>query len=192
MARNYPFWWKEVPISGDHPSRQEPWQAWNRTGGALVAGGIYQFDTFRSLAAAEGAANSKGITLPAVTTDLINDDASCWRNIVAVGQKSSGSTVDPTIQGGFFCVAVSATPDNELADLIVVGAVTLSVIAGASVVSPPMAPFVATAAQTYGTIPTYSTNISKYIGYVREQRTEAGSPAATAVSAFFCGWGLLR
>lgn len=115
-----PPWMLTVPQNGLDPFVRLEWKTWNRTGGALTVGGIYQFNTFLNVAL-ETVANSRSMLLPAVVNFKWMDDASAWRNVTA----PTADAVTPI--SGMFCVAQGATADNEEGMMTVMGVETLLV-----------------------------------------------------------------
>lgn len=202
MQANHPLWC-EAMVVGQTPTGRVTRMVYNRTGSALVAGGIYQFDTGLS-AAAESSANSDGVKLPAVTDFAWRGGkplgSSAWHNIVAVGTLGGSSPQNYSVNGGgWYCVALSAAGDNEMSEVLIYGDVTLakagvqlSFIGVSNQENRAGSKFIPTSAQTYATLPTYSSSVGIYIGYLYAARTETATPAATAVDAFFSGFGLLR
>ena len=124
MGANYPIWMPDSPInSGTNAFKtMKKKRVYNRTGGALTVGGIYQFDHFLSNASAESGTNDRGqtVTVPAVTTYYWDDPGSAWNNIVAVGTRgSSGLAV--TMFTAVYCMALTAAADNAASEVLVMG-----------------------------------------------------------------------
>lgn len=197
-------WFKSVPVTGQTPFREGPRQVWNRTGGALTQYGIYAFDLALQVTA-EASANSHGITLPAVANykwgSPFDERASAWNNIRAV--PASGISV-ARMHSLVFCVAQLATADNELADVVVIGETSVNLIGVASQAYTGGWGFQPTVGQTYGTYSEYVATAAdanaaaalaagysiRRVGIALAAKTEAGTPAATAVNSFFNGFGL--
>lgn len=188
----FPYWLKEQLISSENPyARIVKQRVFNRTGGTLTVGGIYQFDTFKS-AAVESSVNSAGALQPAVLgTALWNDPTSGYSNIVAPGTRGD-SGIDLTMWGGTFCVALTAALDNDPSDVLVVGEhATVKIIGATTAVYSVDSPFRVTTGQVYGTMLIAATApVGKCIGRTTLTiYTEATTPAATAHTVFFNGFG---
>lgn len=175
-----PHWFTGTPLSTNPPhGRLTKKNVWNRTGGALTVGGIYQFDTF-------GSATE-------TTSDLNkwNDPVGGWSNIVAPGTRGD-SGIDLTMWGGFFCVALTAAADDTASEVLIIGDTTVKVIGATTAVYSVYSPFRVTTGQVYGTMLIAATApIGKVIGMLTETiYTEATTPAATAHTVFFNGFGM--
>lgn len=201
-------WFASAPVNGATPFKRISWKAYNRTGSVLTAGGVYQFDTQLNLAA-ESVANSEGVILPAVTDFKWGpaERQSAWRNVRAVQSAAAGLHA---LFGAVFCVALGATPDNELGDMLVVGEASILAIGTAaggvgSGVYRPSSVLTATVAQAYLTYIEAQTTTAadanaaallanafsrKRVAISLASRTETATPAATAVNCFFNGFGL--
>lgn len=175
----YPHWMKQTLISSENPDgRITKKNVYNRVGSALVVGGIYQFDNFG--AGAE------------TTSDLNkwNANGNGWNQIVAPGTRGD-SGIDLTMWGGYFCVALTAAADDTASEVLIVGDATVKVIGAASAVYSVYSPFRVTTGQVYGTMLIAATApIGKVIGRLTETTyTEVATPAATAHTVFFNGFG---
>lgn len=200
-------WFASTPVQGQTPFRRLSWEAWNRTGGALTQYAIYAFDMAFQVTA-ESSANSYGITLPAVSTYKWADpksadgQASVWRNVRAI--PASGVSVARTYSI-VYCQALSATADNELGEMLVIGETTLSVIGTASTAYTAGWGIRPTPGQLYGTYndfltestadadvaATHASNMkTRQVAISLAANTEAATPDATAISVFFNGFGI--
>lgn len=190
----YPIWFPRTPVAGSTPIAEMGWKVWNRTGGAVAAGDVVMFET-GWVSAAEGAANSKGLTLPAIANDLWDDPAGAWKHVI---KPSTGK-----LRSGVFARVDTAGADNEEIDVCVIGVRTINIIGKASTAYIRGHGVRATTSQLYGTFLDFETTAadaaaavqaaelyaSKIIALTRETKTEAATPAATSLSVMFCGFG---
>lgn len=104
----FPQWFSPTLVAGVGAQQSvmspQRWKVFNRTGGAVVKNGMYQFDLAYS-ATAETTQNSTGLLHAAVSNMLWMDPASAWRNIV--------TPTDPMASYGVMCIAESDAADNE-------------------------------------------------------------------------------
>jgi len=200
-------WFRDQPIIGTTPFKERTWGAYNRSGIPLIKGDIYQFDmTLSSLA--ETVANTDGILLPVPTTfkwanAKNNPDAlgSAWHNVI----KSLGNGFSPNrAKNVVHCVALENNANNEWGEMLVVGETSISIIGVANQVYTPGWGVRGTPAVFHGTyfehIETAATatlaaaqavvNNYKCLAITLATKTEAGTPAATAVAVFFNGFGI--
>jgi hypothetical protein len=196
MAQSYPIWMPDSPLSsGTNAFRTMQKKAvYNRTGGALTRGGIYQFDHFLSVTAAESGVdeNGKTVSVPAVTTYAWSSPGSAWNNVVAVGTRGdSGLAV--TMFSGVYCMALTAAADNAASDVLVMGPTSLLLLLGATTQAySAWTAFRATQAQTYATmlvVDAFAASVGPPIGWLTATFTEATTPAATARAVMFNGFG---
>jgi len=106
------------------PVGASPWakydkKVYNRTGGATVVGGLYQFDMGYTTSL-EATANSQGLLLPAASSYNWDVPESVFRNIV-----TPASTFNAH---GFFCVAREAVANREELTVDVLGPVKMNIL----------------------------------------------------------------
>lgn len=102
--KSVPSWISAVDTDGGGMLSPLTMKVYNRTGGATVARGLYQFDMGYT-AGAETTANTKGVLLPAVANGNWADPTGFWSNIVTPNASFTGH--------GYFCLAKEAVGDNE-------------------------------------------------------------------------------
>lgn len=176
----YQPWMKQVLIGTENVhGRITKKNVYNRVGSALTVGGIYQFDHF-------GAATE---TTSDLNRWMVATDG--WSNIVAPGTRGD-SGIDLTMWGGTFCVALTAAADNAASEVLIMGEHSLVKVIGATTaVYSVYSPFRVTTGQVYGTMLIAATApVGKVVGMITETiYTEATTPAATAHTVFFNGFG---
>jgi len=200
-------WFRKDLIIGTPPFKERTWGAYNRTGSALVKGSIYQFDMPLS-STLETVANTEGLLLPLPTTfkwanakghaDALG---SAWHNVVS--PLSSGLTSNRA-KNSIHCVALENNANNEWGEMLVVGETSIPIIGVANQVYTPGWGVRGTPGQVYGTYFEHLASAAdadtaalqavrnnyKCIAISLALKTEAGTPAATAVAVFFNGFGL--
>lgn len=198
MSQTYPIWMPDAPLNNGRSAFRSlrKKRVYNRTGGALTVGGIYQFDHFLSNSSSESGTdeNGKTVTVPAVTTYAWDDPGSAWNNIVAVGTRgSSGLAI--TMFTAVYCMALTAAADNAASEVLVMGETSSLLVIGATTQAySAWSGFRATQAQTYATmlvVDAYAASVGPPIGWLTATYTEATTPAATARAVFFNGFGVV-
>lgn len=193
---SYPFWMPDSPLNNGRGAfrTMKKKRVYNRTGGALTVGGIYQFDLFLSNTSAESGTDENGrtVSVPAVTTYAWDDPGSAWNNIVAPGTRGD-SGLDVTMFAGCFCIAQTAAADNAVSEVLIVGESSTCKLIGATTQAySAWSTFRPTTGQIYGTmnvVDAYAASLGKAIGHLTATFTEATTPASTSRAVFFNGFG---
>jgi hypothetical protein len=121
-----PNWYQTVPKGDVNPFARYTRKAFNRSGIATVAGGLYQFDTDLRTAV-ETVANTKGALLPAVVNFKDNDDASAFRNVMLTQAQVTATNAargENSLSSGLFGIANASVADNEELEMVIVGEVS--------------------------------------------------------------------